>query len=252
MLDDIETTHLLFRAVEDLAKGEIASRPLVLATLTAREVIWESHRHRHWFGASIQPERGKACAPFQYALSTRTGTDCVGHAIRAATKTDPRLTVLSIDGIGAYDHVFRTAMLSKLLEVPSLRNLLPFARVACAQPSSYVWEDADGVRHNIEQYVDGEQGDPLVPKLFSLGLHNALEDVQQNLDPGEFLFVYPDDVFILSSPRRTREIFNLLENTLLKRAGIHLHIGNTRDWNACGEQLPDIDDLGATCGARAV
>ena len=40
MLDDIETTQLLFRAVEDLARGEvpeIASRPLVLATLTALE-----------------------------------------------------------------------------------------------------------------------------------------------------------------------------------------------------------------------
>ena len=40
MLDDIETTQLLFRAVEDLAKGEvpeITSRPLVLAALTVLE-----------------------------------------------------------------------------------------------------------------------------------------------------------------------------------------------------------------------
>ena len=83
-----------------------------------------------------------------------------------------------------------------------------------------------------------------MPMLFSLGLHNTLEDVQQILDPGEFLFAYPDDVFILSSPRRTREIFNLLDNTSLKRAGIHLHLGKTRVWNACGEQPPEIDDLG--------
>ena len=160
------------------------------------------------------------------------------------SERQPRLTVLTIDGIGAYDHAFRTAMLSKLLEVPSLRNLLPFARVACAQPSLYVWEDADDVRHNIEQHEDGEQGDPLMPILFSLGLHNALEEVQQILDPREFLSVYLGDVFILSSPRRTRVIFNLLENTLLKRAGIHLHIGKTRVWNVCGKQVPDIDDHG--------
>ena len=106
-----------------------------------------------------------------------------------------------------------------------------------------MWEDADGVRHNIEQH-EGEQGDPLMPMLFSLGLHNALEEVQQLLDPGEFLFAYLDDVFILSSPERTREIFNLLENTLPKRAGIHLHTGKTRVWNVCGEQPPDIDNLG--------
>ena len=72
------------------------------------------------------------------------------------------------------------------------------------------------MRHNIEQHEDGEQGDPLMPMLFSLGVHNALEEVQQFLDPGEFLFAYLDDVFILSSPGRAREIFNLLENTSLR------------------------------------
>eukprot|EP00973_Karenia_brevis_P036587 5043834-Karenia_brevis.AAC.1 len=45
-----------------------------------------------------------ACSPFQFALSTRAGTDCVGHAIRVLTDHDPRATVLSIDGVGAYDH----------------------------------------------------------------------------------------------------------------------------------------------------
>ena len=58
------------------------------------------------------------CAPFQCALSTRAGTDCVGHLLRAATDADPEATVLSVDGIGAYDHVHRAAMLSRLLEMP--------------------------------------------------------------------------------------------------------------------------------------
>ena len=38
------------------------------------------------------------CAPFQFALSTRAGTDCVGHTIRAMTDDDPECIVLSIDG----------------------------------------------------------------------------------------------------------------------------------------------------------
>ena len=45
------------------------------------------------------------CAPFQHALSTRAGTDCVGHLLRAATDATPTATVLSVDGIGAFDHV---------------------------------------------------------------------------------------------------------------------------------------------------
>ena len=65
-------------------------------------------------------------------------------------------------------------MLSKLLEVPKLRVLVPFARFAYAEPTSYVWDDEDGSRHHIGQGEGGEQGDPLMPLLFSLGVHNSL------------------------------------------------------------------------------
>ena len=88
----------------------------------------------------------KAASPFQFALSTRAGVDCVGHAVRAATDANPMTTVLSVDGIGAYDHVYRASMMSKLLEVPSLRHLLPFVRQAYGSATSYSWQDADGQR----------------------------------------------------------------------------------------------------------
>ena len=64
---------------------------------------------------------------------------------------DPEMTVLSIDGVGAYDHVYRSAMLSKLLEVPALRPLLPFVRSVYARPSTYLWTDDQGERHAIRQ-----------------------------------------------------------------------------------------------------
>ena len=51
-----------------------------------------------------------------------------GAVIRALTDANPTATVLSVDGIGAYDHVFRGAMLSKLLSEPALHGLLPFVR----------------------------------------------------------------------------------------------------------------------------
>ena len=51
------------------------------------------------------------CAPFQYALSTRAGADCVGLLLRAATDADPRVTILTVDGIGAHDHFQQLAML---------------------------------------------------------------------------------------------------------------------------------------------
>ena len=45
----------------------------------------------------------------------------MGHAVRVVTDDDPKMTVFSIDGIGAYDHVYRASILAKMHEVPSLR-----------------------------------------------------------------------------------------------------------------------------------
>ena len=41
-----------------------------------------------------------ATAPYQCALSTRAGTECIAHALQLLTEENPRATVLSIDGIG--------------------------------------------------------------------------------------------------------------------------------------------------------
>ena len=47
-----------------------------------------------------------ATAPCQYALSTRAGTECIAHIFETVTEDNPRTTVLSIDGIGAFDRQF--------------------------------------------------------------------------------------------------------------------------------------------------
>ena len=42
-----------------------------------------------------------ATHPFQYALSTRAGTECVTHIVQALTSENSETTILSVDGIGA-------------------------------------------------------------------------------------------------------------------------------------------------------
>ena len=110
--------------------------------------------------------------------------------------------------------------------------------------SSYVWADAEGVRHSIDQHENGEQGDPLMPLLFSLGIQNALEEVRQSLEDGECLFAFLDDINVLSSPERTRVVNDLLATTLGERASIQLHTGKTRTWNSAGECPVDMVELG--------
>ena len=223
-----------------------------MATLSlAEEGRWrERHRHRHHakvgcqdLGEAIQQVEA-ACAPFQFALSTRAGVDCVGHAVRVMTETNPDATLLSIDGVGAYDHVLRSAMMAKLLEVPGLRPLLPFVRSIYSQPSRYVWRDEAGDLHEIRQHEGGEQGDPLMPLLFSLAIHNALLEAKLEMLDGEELFAFLDDVYIVSSPERTRYLYNLVAEKLWSVAGIQLHTGKTRCWNQNGRCPPNMVDLG--------
>ena len=42
-----------------------------------------------------------ATAPFQYALSTTSGCECIAHALQAVTELDPEATITTIDGLYA-------------------------------------------------------------------------------------------------------------------------------------------------------
>ena len=53
--------------------------------------------------------------PYQYALETRAGCECVAHIIQAVTDLDDNATVVSVDGVGAFDLISRNSMLSGLM-----------------------------------------------------------------------------------------------------------------------------------------
>ena len=125
-----------------------------------------------------------ATAPFQYALKTKAGCECVAHVLQTLTDTDPEATVLSIDGLGAYDLISRNAMLEGLHGVEGGDQILPFVRCFYGSPSTFLWEDEMGVSQSIPQGEGGEQGDPLMPMLFALGQHAALEAIQARMRVG--------------------------------------------------------------------
>ena len=132
VLEEEEMFDLLLEAANSVAQAAVpeeVSAALMSARLTAlskkdgrvrgivsgcsvrRLVARTLAKH---YGGEFEAE----CSPIQYALSTRAGTDCVGHMLRAATDTSATATVLSVDGVGAYDHIYREAMLSRLAQMP--------------------------------------------------------------------------------------------------------------------------------------
>jgi hypothetical protein len=185
-----------------------------------------------------------ACLPYQYALRTRSGTECVGHMFRAATDLDPNLTIVSVDGIGASDHIRRAEMSRKLSSLPHASAIIPFVRLSYAGPSKYQWIDDAGESHTILQGEGGQQGDPLMPLLFALGLHEALATVSAQLRPGEEICAFLDDVYAHCGPDRIQAVYGLIEQALREQAGIDVNLGKTKVWNKANARPPNVEALG--------
>ena len=174
LVDDQDTMDLLFEAATGLAQANLpssVSAALTTARLTAlflsgmeefealQPVAHSAVSRRRTLAKQFAEDFEQECSPFQYALSTRAGTECVAHLLRAATNASLSATVLSVDGIGAYDHVLRAAMLGRLDRMPRAKAILPFVRLSYAQPSTYSWFNDEGERKVVTQAEGCEQGD---------------------------------------------------------------------------------------------
>ena len=90
-------------------------------------------------------------------LTTKAGCESVAHILQSLTDQDDRATIVSIDGVGAYDQNSRNAMLEGLPTVPEGDRLLPFVRHFYGSPSMYLLEDEMGETHWIPQ-GEGREG----------------------------------------------------------------------------------------------
>ena len=250
ILDSARDAELLCQAAELLARASIPEevlRAIRIGRMTAlqkptggvRGIVAGDIIRRlvsRTIAQQIRTKVEKATAPFQYALSNRAGCECIAHAIQAMTDANPRCTVLSVDGIGAYDTISRRAMLSGLVRhMEGGDSVLPFVLQFYGSPSSYLWEDSEGVVHEVLQGEGGEQGDALMPALFSLGQHDALVAIQGRLAQDERLMAFLDDIYAVGDrPERSGAAYTAIQEELRTHTGIEVHQGKTQLWNRAG------------------
>lgn len=94
--------------------------------------------------------------------------------------------------------------------------------------------------HTITQGEGGEQGDPLMPALFSLGQRAALQAIQHRLHLDELLLAYLDDIYAVVPPTRVREVCDLMAHKLNRHTQIQPNSGKARVWNASGTTPPKL------------
>ena len=257
LLESPKDLQLFFAVCDFLAKGQVpreAVNGIKLGRMTAlrkenggvrgivaREVVRRVTAKT--IAQQLGPAVKAATAPYQYALSTRAGCECIAHALQAVTELEQEATVTTIDGISAYDSISRRAMLLGLDRVAGGRQALPFVRLFYSEPSAYLWEDASGTVHTVHQGEGGEQGDPLMPLLFSVGQHAALEAIQRRLFPTEKLLAFLDDIYVVSRPERVGDVVASADHQLWTHARIRVHGGKIHVWNRAGTKPEACDVL---------
>ena len=89
--------------------------------------------------------------------------------------------------------------------------------------------------HEVLQREGGEQGDALMPALFSLGQHDALVAIQGRLAPDERLMAFLDDIYAVGErPGRTAAAYTAIQEEMRTHTGIEVHQGKTQLWNRAG------------------
>ena len=126
LLDDVRGLRLLGEVAERLTRAEVPAEEMRLVRggrltalskpdggvrgIVAGDVI------RRLVARTMSQQLAKAAeaatAPHQYALSTRAGCECVAHALQGLVELDLDTTIVSIDGISAYDLISRESMMT--------------------------------------------------------------------------------------------------------------------------------------------
>ena len=89
----------------------------------------------------------------------------------ASPQAEPEATVMSLDGISAFDLISENPCWKVSVEYRVANKCCRSS--GCFSPSVHLWEDDSGVVHHIRQGEGDDQGDPLMP----LGQHSALVSI---------------------------------------------------------------------------
>ena len=119
-----------------------------------------------------------------------------------------------------------------------------FTRMFYGRSSEYLWEMDDGQVHRIPQGEGGEQADPMMPLLYSLGQQGALEAAHSQFTRGERLLAFLDDTFIVTpNAAAVGPAYGSVQDALRNHCGILVHVGKTKIWNRAGNRPVICDAL---------
>ena len=96
---------------------------------------------------AVLPASRRRHSPFLKSIQDGSRLRVRCTIIQSLIELDPSTTVICVDGVGAFDSVSRSTMLSGLLDMEEGERLLLFVRMFHSQPSFHLFDDEVGEHH---------------------------------------------------------------------------------------------------------
>ncbi|CAE8656834.1 unnamed protein product [Polarella glacialis] len=190
----------------------------------------------------------------QFAVGTPAGIEKLGATLRTLLEAFPELAVLQFDAVSAFNNMSRETVLAKL--EATAPHLLTFAALWLTRPSVAVLTKTDGSYALLPTVTSGvDQGDPLSPFLFALGL--PLDEIRARLQrllqdsPGQnedrqvsmfaALLSYLDDLS-LAVPAHLADAARTIVTEELARVGLEINADKSGVYAPFGQCPPGCVD----------
>ena len=199
-----------------------------------------------------------ACGEAQYAVGRVGGAEKLHKTLTLLAELRPDALFVKLDFRNAYNSILRTSIREAVAaRAPALDSV---AATLCPVRTEHVWFDAEGRGRRVPAVRGVDQGCPLSPALFAIGVAPVLETLRSELrtrDGNAHVLSYLDDIHIVIAPQfaeaavqRARELFVPL--------GLQLHDGKQKVWSPKPQELPPlasslaISDTFTCLGASAI
>ena len=101
-------------------------------------------------------------------MGTSAGVEKLRNTLQTLLEAYPELVALQFDAVSAFNNMRRERVLAGVQEMTP--HLLAFASLWLTRPSVAVLRKADGSYAQLPVTTGVDQGDPMAPFLFALGL----------------------------------------------------------------------------------
>ena len=166
-------------------------------------------------------------SPLQYGVATPGGCEQIVLTSRALLEAHPDWCILRLDCRNAFNACGRRNILFQLKR--HFPELLPVVCQFYLGNGRLFYRSPDGQQHTVLSVTGVQQGDPLAPALFALGIHPALQDLAARF-PGVHVMAYLDDIHLIGPPAMVWPAFCYLR-TALRALGLLMSPGKCHVWS---------------------